>query len=332
MLGARRENKLGFTFGRYGDSPERVGIPAKQFVVIGDSERELQAFMTPYELDNNDVTIVLDDTLCKGVESWAWHGLQPINELTKPGGTLLILSRMSADNLLRFIPAKKAEYNLVVLNGAAISSTLWKYSDDTDARVLGALARIAPQIVSLDSLEQVISQEWKEEAKVSLARQTFDEVQTRPVLPDEGVKQVSTKAELPAWHQMREALAIPAIPSREQVTEGPYQAQRNPNYRTLSMRTNRPLMDFDRCRRCGLCWLQCPDSCFDIMSDGLYDINLEYCNGCGICADICPVAGCITMIPESMLADAVSQWETWQKYKKAYQQMVKDMAEKSPIQ
>ena len=83
VLGARKENKLGFTFGRYGDSPERAGIPAKQFVVLGDSGRELESFMTPYELDNNDITVVLDDTLCKGVESWAWHGLQPINRLTR---------------------------------------------------------------------------------------------------------------------------------------------------------------------------------------------------------------------------------------------------------
>ncbi len=328
VLGARRENKLGFTFGRYGDSPERAGIPAKQFAVIGDSEKELQPFMTPYELDNNDVTVVLDDTLCKGVESWAWHGLQPINRLTKPGGTLLVLSEMSPNELVRVIPRKGVEYILAVLKGSAIWSSLWKYDDDNDARVLGALAKIAPHILSGDSIEYVIVDGWKQEYNIDLARQSFEEVQIRRVLADEGAEQISPKTELPKWQQMREALIIPAVPSREQVTEGPYQTERNPNYKSLSTRTNRPLIDFAKCRKCALCWLHCPDACFDIMPDGSYDPNLEYCNGCGICGAICPVYGCIAMVSERCFTDNASQWETWQKDNESYAQWVKEVVGK----
>ena len=40
--------------------------------------------MARYEPKEVDVTICVDDTLCKGVESWAWYGLQPINRLTAP--------------------------------------------------------------------------------------------------------------------------------------------------------------------------------------------------------------------------------------------------------
>jgi len=35
--------------------------------------------MARYEPKHVDVTICVDDTLSKGVESWAWYGLQPIN-------------------------------------------------------------------------------------------------------------------------------------------------------------------------------------------------------------------------------------------------------------
>ena len=45
-----------------------------------------------YEADNVDVTVAVDDTLCKGVESWGWYGLQPINQLTRENGTLLVTS------------------------------------------------------------------------------------------------------------------------------------------------------------------------------------------------------------------------------------------------
>ena len=36
VFAARKEGKIGTAFGRYGDSPERNGIPAKQFAVVAD--------------------------------------------------------------------------------------------------------------------------------------------------------------------------------------------------------------------------------------------------------------------------------------------------------
>ena len=37
VLAARKEGKVGISFGRYGDSPERNGIPAKSFAVVADT-------------------------------------------------------------------------------------------------------------------------------------------------------------------------------------------------------------------------------------------------------------------------------------------------------
>ena len=42
VLAARKEGKVGISFGRYGDSPERNGIPAKTFAVVADTEEELE--------------------------------------------------------------------------------------------------------------------------------------------------------------------------------------------------------------------------------------------------------------------------------------------------
>ena len=88
VFAAKKEGKIGIAFGRYSDSPERNGIPAKQFAVVADTEEEMEAHLSRYEPNNNDVTIAADDTLCKGVESWAWYGLQPINKLLREGGTV----------------------------------------------------------------------------------------------------------------------------------------------------------------------------------------------------------------------------------------------------
>ena len=42
VLAARKEGKIGTAFGRYGDSPERNGIPAKYFAIVADHAEELQ--------------------------------------------------------------------------------------------------------------------------------------------------------------------------------------------------------------------------------------------------------------------------------------------------
>ncbi len=41
------------------------------------------------------------------------------------------------------------------------------------------------------------------------------------------------------------------------------------------------------CNSCGICYLFCPDLAVNL-SDGNYEINLDFCKGCGICATECP--------------------------------------------
>ena len=83
VLAARKEGKIGTAFSRYSDSPERNGIPAKFFAVVADDALELEETLARYQPTEVDVTICLDDSLCKGMESWAWDGLQPVNAVTK---------------------------------------------------------------------------------------------------------------------------------------------------------------------------------------------------------------------------------------------------------
>ena len=45
VLAARKKGHTGTAFARYGDSPERNGVPAKQFAVVAADELELEASM-----------------------------------------------------------------------------------------------------------------------------------------------------------------------------------------------------------------------------------------------------------------------------------------------
>jgi pyruvate ferredoxin oxidoreductase delta subunit len=330
VLAAVKEGKVGISFGRYGDSPERNGIPAKSFAVVADNEEDLQEYLSRYEPTDNDVTVAVDDTLCKGVESWAWYGLQPINKLTRPGGVVLTTSMQSPEELLEDCHRKDTEWSLAVLKGIASFSGLWVYKDDhTDVRVLGAIARLAPHVVKLESVEAAIQDEWQDELKVTSARKAYERVETRKVGPDEGNPEKPYEFQLPKWWEMKEGLVIPGIPVKQDVEgwEGGYRPGRNPTFKKFATRTMRPVIDFEICTKCTLCWLQCPDSCFDVTPTGHYDANMEACCGCGVCEAVCPVEKCVTMVNESAFGDNASQFEMYEKNKETYDTWLKGKIE-----
>ena len=56
---------------------------------------------------------------------------------------------------------------------------------------------------------------------------------------------------------------------------------------TGTWREHRPVLNKEKCEKCMLCWLYCPDGVIT-MSEKKYPIfDYEYCKGCGICAHEC---------------------------------------------
>jgi pyruvate ferredoxin oxidoreductase delta subunit len=72
--------------------------------------------------------------------------------------------------------------------------------------------------------------------------------------------------------------------------------------KTGNWRTCRPEIDLSRCTpaknkkpSCFVCWLYCPDAV--VKRSIPVEIDLEYCKGCGICAEECPTKA-IKMVEE----------------------------------
>ena len=69
-------------------------------------------------------------------------------------------------------------------------------------------------------------------------------------------------------------------------------------YKTGAWRALKPVYHVDKCKKCLLCWVYCPEPSTIIRKeDDTIEINYDYCKGCGICAKVCPI-GAIEMVRE----------------------------------
>jgi len=58
-------------------------------------------------------------------------------------------------------------------------------------------------------------------------------------------------------------------------------------YKTGNWRDQRPVVDQENCKKCGICKDVCPDDSVRVENEE-YFIDYDYCKGCGICAYECP--------------------------------------------
>ncbi|SEI94807.1 NAD(P)-binding protein [Demequina mangrovi] len=117
------------------------------------------------------------------------------------------------------------------------------------------------------------------------------------VLPAEPVEREATASRLNSWYysdapkQHRSALeAARRVTGFEEVLSG--------------LDTEHAVFEARRCMSCGSCFEcdncfgMCPDDAITKLGPGMrYEIDYDYCKGCGICAAECP-CGAIDMIPE----------------------------------
>ena len=68
-------------------------------------------------------------------------------------------------------------------------------------------------------------------------------------------------------------------------------------YKTGDWRSERPILNKERCIKCGICYIFCPEGCIHQDPEGYLEADLYYYKGCGICARECWTQA-INMVPE----------------------------------
>jgi pyruvate ferredoxin oxidoreductase delta subunit len=69
------------------------------------------------------------------------------------------------------------------------------------------------------------------------------------------------------------------------------------DYKTGDWRSERPVLNKERCIKCGICYIYCPEGCIHQNDEGHFEADLYHCKGCGICARECWTQA-IKMVPE----------------------------------
>ena len=182
---------------------------------------------------------------------------------------MLVVSKREHADLLRFIAQKPYSYNLATIEGEASFAGMWVFKDDlTYERVLGAIAAVDSDIISIEAVESFLRDKTHDERRIQAARTAYEEAleKTRRITPERGVEWKHSIPVLPKWQEFQEGAAVPSVPRGFQL--GPRGQSRNPHFKRGTTKTQRPVVRFDLCTKCSLCWLECPDECFDPTPDG----------------------------------------------------------------
>ncbi len=82
-----------------------------------------------------------------------------------------------------------------------------------------------------------------------------------------------------------------------------------PGMITGNWRTNRPVIDHEKCTTCLNCFIYCPDACWHLDEKTEQMVwNAKYCKGCMICENECPVDA-ISRVNELEFPDGVVRLE-----------------------
>ncbi len=137
---AAKDGKFTQAWDNYADLPDRVQVPLRKYARISDEEIEMRYL---YENDHPELVFVMDDTIIKGIN---------IVRGMKKGGTIVVNTKRSAEELLALIPEKDLLKNFVtvdatgIVGGSGLDSVDFMGSEGGTEAVSVAVGLAAPMI------------------------------------------------------------------------------------------------------------------------------------------------------------------------------------------
>jgi pyruvate ferredoxin oxidoreductase gamma subunit len=221
-----------------------------------------------------DLVLVADETLVPVTAAGVLDGVEArtvllINSAEAPR---VWSERLNLAGTLVTLPVEAEERSELPYLGAVCAAAA--------ARLLG--------VVSRGELEAAIAEELADFSPAVMQRNlekglaAFDALEDREGCVEEGGEVSASGYQRPDW------IELPFDPARVSAPEIHARAS-SVQVRTGLWRTLRPVVDYERCRRCSwMCSTFCPDGAILVAEDRSPRIDLEHCKGCMICVAICP--------------------------------------------
>lgn len=267
-LAAIEEGKFAQGFPSFG--PERRGAPVLAFNRISPRE----PIRIRAGVEHPDIVVILDPSLLY---------ITDVTSGLRERGTIVVNSPKSIVDLKselgegwRIASVNATTIAREVLGGPIVNTTM-----------LGALIK-ATEIVKLESLTEPIKERFGTRAKANIeaGHRAYQETQiTEPVAAGVKPRPALQPEKLPSWQELLVGCVVAEPGSASQ-------------YRTGDWKSQHPVWNHEKCIKCGICYLFCPEFCVQENQEGYFEADLYYCKGCGICARECWTEA-ITMVEKT---------------------------------
>ena len=248
---------------------ERRGAPVVSFTRLSAEPIDQRG-----AIERPNLVLVMDDSLLKESPAQVFHGVS--------GATPIIVNadpeRLASE--IKELPA--AKYFCIDMQRLAHQ---WIGRGFVSAIAAAAAAKCIPAI-KLDQFTEAVRSEIAEfglapdlvEKNLAAARQAYDQTPSIDLASAPTLEQDFQAA----WQ------AVPYLGTAQ--FAGPTIRHRGSAAvrATGNWRTERPVIDLAKCKRCFLCYLYCPDAAMQLDADNFPHVDYDHCKGCMICYEECP--------------------------------------------
>jgi pyruvate ferredoxin oxidoreductase gamma subunit len=248
---------------------ERRGAPVVSFTRLSSEPIEERG-----NVDRPNLVIVMDDSLLEEAPGQVFHGVDDKTPLFVNANP----DRLEV-SLRALPPARFLFVDLSAIARELIGSVF------VSAAAAAIAAKCVPSI-NLSALEDAVRIELAEfglaadlvEKNVAAAGAAY---QQTPAVDLAAIVKIEG-AYAPSWQ------AVPYLGKSQFV--GPTIRHRGSAAlrQTGNWRTQRPVIDLAKCKRCFLCYLYCPEAAMRLDSDNFPHVDYDHCKGCMICYEECP--------------------------------------------
>ncbi|MHA1379329.1 MAG: 2-oxoacid:acceptor oxidoreductase family protein [Candidatus Helarchaeota archaeon] len=252
---------------------ERMGSPTAAYAAMSKNPEYVQLQTGIY---TPEIVGVLDDSLLKEMD---------VTEGMPPGGTLIINTEMTFDQIKKFI--KRKDINIGKIDATDLSIKILG-REITNTAILGAIAR-ASNAFTIDDIKKALFRVFSKkiaDKNVKLVEEAYATVDFMNVDVELDLKKGVKKE----WSHIKPDLlgykdldvgAIWYIPGGSEKIKtgdwGPYLIKH----------------DINKCINCQKCFLTCPDLSIirEKQTDGTWKVvgvDSKHCKGCRNCVEICP--------------------------------------------